>query len=125
MNVDVPITREQEKTRIDPTDSPKNVGTFTESFVETSPRSAVFILDPSRTTKTMSSSIMRPSTTPRKQKKKRQLEKDVAPLYKEDIGTEGVKPVGMAPQHTLQSFRLKVDDEEKSKRRKRMVRRGM
>jgi uncharacterized protein YbaA (DUF1428 family) len=54
-------------------------------------------------------------------KKKRPIE-NVAPLYKEDIGTEGVKPIGvMVPQHTLQSFRLKVDAIEKSKRQKRMV----
>ncbi|KAG7364793.1 SAC3/GANP family protein [Nitzschia inconspicua] len=60
----------------------------------------------------------------RKHKKKRPIE-NIAPIYKEDIGTEGLKTTGVISLHKdVQSFHVKVDKKEKSKRKSRMERFG-
>jgi SAC3/GANP family len=67
------------------------------------------------------SSIMPSSSKKRKHKKKGPVE-NVAALYKEDIGTEGVKTTGLSSHQDTQSFQVKVDKKEKKQRKRRMVR---
>jgi hypothetical protein len=61
----------------------------------------------------------------RKNKKKLHPKKQLAPLYSQDIGTEGVKKVGgmtMATSiHQPTNFHLPLTEEEEQRRRKRTV----
>jgi hypothetical protein len=61
----------------------------------------------------------------RKKKKKGRTRKDIAPLYAEDIGTEGIKKTCMATPSTSSfhgsNFHLPLTKDEEHRRRKRMV----
>ena len=56
----------------------------------------------------------------KKRKNKKSRTVNVAPLYNEDIGVEGLKRKGVSRTNEI-SFQLPVDDQEESKRQKRMV----
>jgi hypothetical protein len=71
---------------------------------------------------TNSKSSIMPSKK-RNNNKKRPLVQ-VAPLYSEDIGTEGIKrsPTSATECHQRQSFHMQLDDEEEHRRQRREVR---
>lgn len=77
--------------------------------------------------KSLSSIMPSSSKNKRKNKTKKRPVENVAALYKEDLGTEGLKSTGMSSSSSsshqdIQSFHVKVDKKEKSKRKRRMVR---
>jgi hypothetical protein len=64
-----------------------------------------------------------PSNASKKRTNKKKRPREiVAPLYTEDIGTDGLKKSSFAPSKNLTYFNLTVDGKEKTKRQKRMVR---
>lgn len=78
----------------------------------------------------MSLSSIMPSSSKnnkRKNKTKKRPVENVAALYKEDLGMEGLKNTGKSSlsssslHQDIQSFHVKVDKKEKSKRKRRIV----
>jgi hypothetical protein len=99
----------------------EETGPLLQDFEHSSPRTTVaeYFMDYNETQKSKSSSIM-PSSKKRK-KNKHSANENVAALYSEDMGTQGIKTSSLAPQLDIQTFRVKVDKKEKHKRKRRMV----